>query len=94
MSKQTDFTPLHEWVRENGAAGTMFVPSDAESHWEMLQEDDPTLPGWEDVADIVLGTWEWRKGIQEILTERGFEMFDGMFDDVIAGIKKSPEYPA
>ena len=78
----------------NGAAGTMMVPADAEDYYDMLREDDPTLPEWDMVADIVLGTWEWRKGIQEILTERAFEMFDGMFNDVIAGIKRSPEYPA
>ena len=90
----TNFDPLHNWMRETGAAGTMFVPEDAEAYWQNLQDDDPTLPEWEDVADIVLGTWEWRKGIAEMLSERGFAMFDGMFDDVIRGIKLSPEYPA
>ena len=91
----TDFKPLHEWMRANGAAGTMFVPADAEAYWEMLRdpENDPTLPEWDEVADIVLSTWEWKKGIAEMMSERGFEMFDGMFNDVITAIKRSPEYP-
>lgn len=89
----TDFAPLREWMRQTGAAGTVFVPEDAEAYYDNLREDDPELPEWDDIADIVLGTWEWRKGISEMLSERGFEMFDGMFNDVLTAIRGSATYP-
>lgn len=75
--KEVNFTPLHEWREENEATGTMFVAGDVQSIWETEWEEELGIP-LEDVWDELKETWEWRKGIQDLLAEHGFEIISMM----------------
>lgn len=62
-----------------GWAGTVFTRGDAESDWQNQQYDfetgeTPDTPLPDSVWNRILTSWEWRKGIAEILTERGWDL--------------------
>lgn len=79
------FTLLHEWMRDNNAAGTLFVPSDLESMYEQWAEDDDRLPPYAEVREALLGSWVWRKGMTDMMSERGYELLADLINDVAAG---------
>ena len=81
----TNFTPLHNWMRDNNAAGTLFVPEDLESMYEQWAEDDDNLPPYAEVREAMLDSWTWRKGMAEIMSERGYEMLADVISEVAAG---------
>jgi hypothetical protein len=62
-----------------GFAGAVFTRDDAQQEWQSQQYDfttgetpDTTMP--DEVWDRVQQSWYWRKGLSEILTERGWEL--------------------
>lgn len=55
-----------------GFAGTTFTREDAEREWRMQQDATGDTPLPDEVWERVQDTWEWRKGLSEILTERGW----------------------
>lgn len=75
--KDVDFTSVHQWARENECAGTMFSPADVETIWEMEWEEELGIP-FKDVWNQLRNAWEWDKGLQELLTERGFGIISQM----------------
>ena len=78
----TVFLDLHD---QFGWAGTVFTRVDAEQEWQNQQYDAsgraPDAPMPDEVWDLVVGSWEWRKGIPEMLCERGWALvFDAVYD--------------
>ena len=63
---------------DNETSGSVFRRSDVES----MTERPLTDKEWEDVKD----TYEWRKGLPEILTQRGWEIIKEALRS--AGIKR------
>ena len=63
-----------------GFAGTTFTRGDAETEWQAQTRSDENgdeindQPMPDEVWERVQQTWEWRKGINEMLTERGWEL--------------------
>lgn len=91
MSALDDFEPLRDWMSYNEAAGTVFVPDDLQSEWEQWVDMDPDLPAWDDARDELLRMWEWRKGVDELLTERGFEIIQQGIAEMVDAAKKKAE---
>lgn len=85
------FRALHQVIGMLDGAGTVFVPADLESEWEQWVESDPDLPSWEDAEDELLSMWEWRKGLEDLLTERGFEIIQQGIGDMVAAARKRAE---
>lgn len=80
-----DFTPLREWMGDNDAAGTLFVPCDLEWMYESRREDDDRLPPYAEVRDALLDSWVWRKGMADIMSERGSMLLEDLIGDVASG---------
>lgn len=78
MSK---FTKLHEAIKELDGAGTVFVPGDVEAEYLMSREAD--WPEWEEVQEEMLSNYYWNRGIQDRLTEIGFEIISDMIREVM-----------
>jgi len=63
-----------------GFAGTTFNRADAETEWQAQTRSDENgdeindQPMPDEVWERVQQTWEWRKGINEMLTEHGWEL--------------------
>ena len=76
----TRFDKLHEAFRELGGTGTVFVPEDVESMYEMLGQDED-WPEFDEVREELLQTRDWRKGIAEALAQEGNELIIGMVLD-------------
>lgn len=62
-----------------GWAGTTFTREDAEREWQNQQYDPetgltPDTPMPDEAWELVQQQWEWRKGLGEILSERGWEL--------------------
>lgn len=53
-----------------GWAGTFFTREDAATAWETPGEMGITDDEW----DAVCSQYEWRKGLQDVLTERGWDL--------------------
>lgn len=81
---------LHTLKREFGWAGTVFTRDDVETVWR----EHPTV--WDahgdaasevvlpdGVWDAVRGGWYWRKGMDEILVERGFDLLNTAVDEAV-----------
>ena len=70
------------WTLEGqfGWAGTTFTRGDAETEWQAQTRSDENgdeindQPMPDEVWERVQQTWGWRKGIPEVLTERGWEL--------------------
>lgn len=65
--------------RQFGWTGTTFTRGDAETEWQNQQYDPetgltPDTPMPDDAWERVQQSWYWRKGLPEILTERGWEL--------------------
>ena len=74
------------------SAGTTFTPEDVEAEWEgRINNDRPDLPPFEEVWDNLAISYEWRKGIQDRLTEAGWDMISMMIDDYIWEHYKEPK---
>lgn len=76
----------HALANEFGWAGTFFTRADAETSWQCLT---PLSPGEEaaempdEVWDAVCSTWEWRKGLTDVLTERGWSLVEEAVTEAI-----------
>lgn len=57
-----------------GWAGTTFTREDAEREWLAQTEATGATPMPDEVWELVQQQWEWRKGLSEILSERGWEL--------------------
>lgn len=55
-----------------GWKGTFFTREDAESSW--TEYHGQTEPFTDDAWNAVLLSWYWRKGLEETLTERGWDL--------------------
>jgi hypothetical protein len=75
-----------------GWSGTVFTRADAEQEWQNAQYDDTTgetggdeLPEamWEAVQD----SWYWRKGLPELMTERGWGLVGQAVMDAIEAVE-------
>lgn len=88
----TDFTVLHNWMRDNEAMGTVFVKGDVESVYEEArgESEDAVLPTFEEAWEEIKHSYEWRKG-GDNLTEQGNEMIFDMVWDFIRAKKKEQE---
>ncbi len=73
------FTALHTLRARFQWAGTMFNREDVDAVLQGEHEMDVT----DDIWNAVLNTWEWRKGLTEIITERGFEIISDAVSDVL-----------
>ena len=78
VTEDQAFTILHQLRLRFGWVGTMFTREDAGAH--LGPEEELTDEMWHDLQM----TWEWRKGLQEIITERGFEIISTAVDQVVA----------
>ena len=64
-----------------GFAGTTFTREDAEREW-LTQQADPETGVWPEMTMPdeawvrVQESWYWRKGLGEILSERGWELVE------------------
>ena len=71
-----------------GWAGTTFTRGDVEQEW---QEQMALTPGEEvdempDEAWVAIQqSWYWRKGMSEILTERGWDLVHNAVDEYLNG---------
>lgn len=61
-----------EFSSRFGWKGTFFAREDAQSSWNEYHDKEGDLP--DDIWEAVQNSWCWRKGLSEILTERGWEL--------------------
>jgi hypothetical protein len=61
-----------------GWGGTFFTREDAESTWDI----EANGPFTDEVWEAIRLTWYWRKGLTEILTERGFDLVSEAITEV------------
>jgi len=74
------FEALHILRARFGWAGTMFGREDADA----ILEGEHSMDAMTDEQWLaVQSTWEWRKGLTEIITERGFEIISTAVDQVV-----------
>ena len=80
VTEDQAFTILHQLRLRFGWAGTMFCRGDADA----LMDGEHAMDAMTDEQwwDLQM-TWEWRKGLQEIITERGFEIISIAVDQVV-----------
>ena len=83
-SEDQAFTILHELRLRFGWCGTMFTRGDADAIFDAEHAMDAMTDGQWSALQM---TWEWRKGLQELITERGFEIISDAVSDVLS----SPE---
>lgn len=62
----------HQLARRFGWNGTFFTRSDAESSWNEYHEQDEPLT--DEVWGSIENSWEWSRGLSDLLTERGWEI--------------------
>jgi hypothetical protein len=86
LTENEAITVLWELYYQFGWSGTVFTRADVEKEW---QESMPLSPGEEpgempdEVWDLVADSWEWRKDIPEILTERGWRLMQTALNNAI-----------
>jgi hypothetical protein len=80
LTEDEAMTLFHTLKARFGWAGTVFTRADAELEWQSTDEalNDESSDAWPDMPDDVWNaiqdTWQWRKGIANNLTERGWDM--------------------
>lgn len=57
-----------------GFTGTTFTRADAEMEWRSQTDSTGATEMPDDTWERIRLTWAWRKGINEITTERGWEL--------------------
>jgi len=76
LTEDEALTVFWELQRQFGWAGTVFTRADAEQEWNNQQYDalgeTPDAPLPDEVWDLVVGSWYWRKGLPEGMCERGW----------------------
>ena len=79
ITEDEAMTVYHTLARRFGWSGTFFTREDAQEAWRNQQFDldtgltaDAEMP--DDVWDAIMSSWYWRKGLTDILTERGWEL--------------------
>lgn len=82
-----------------GWAGTVFTRGDAECEWQNQQYDfetgeTPDAPLPDNVWNNILASWEWRKGIAETLTERGWDLVSNAVEEAIIAEEKAAQRAA
>ena len=61
----------------------VFTPEDARLHIRnAFEADDVTRQITNADVEAFLASWEWRKGLSDVLYEEGFEMFSRAYDDL------------
>lgn len=80
LTEQDAMRIYHSMARQFGWAGTFFTREDAEVEWQQQTRtdengDEPNeAPLPDEVWETITNTWEWRRGLNDILTERGWEL--------------------
>lgn len=69
-----------------GWQGTFFTREDAENSWQEYHKQ--TEPFTDEAWDAVLLSWYWRKGLHEMLTERGWDFVHEAVADALAESSK------
>ena len=92
MTESEAMSLLWEMERTFGWTGTMFTEGDLESIWaaelddrvELAEHGEPAAMAkpFDEVRELFTRSWVWRKGLEEILTERGNEMIVDLAVDV------------
>lgn len=72
-----------EFAQQFGWKGSFFTREDAEDSWK--EYHGQTEPFTDEIWDTVCLTWYWRKGLSEIMTERGWDV---VHDAVLEAINK------
>lgn len=70
VTEDEAITAYHALAHRFGWNGTFFTRSDAESSWS--EYHDQTTPLSDEQWNIVTSQWEWRKGLNDSLTELGW----------------------
>lgn len=73
----------HLLARQFGWEGAFFTREDAESSW--LERHGQTMPLTDEQWQKVCESWYWRKGLNELMTERGWELVHDAVQEVIDG---------
>lgn len=63
-----------------GWGGTLFTRIDAERNWN-TEEDGPFT---DEVWQAITLTWCWRKGLDEVLCQEGWELVNEAISEVVA----------
>ena len=77
LTEDEALSVLYRLQTQFGWTGTVFTRGDAESDW---QQSMPLSPGEEpgelpdELWTAIQTTWAWKKGIPEVLTERGWDL--------------------
>lgn len=76
-----DFKSIWEWERRENAVVIVFTPSDVEAMYEASRnkDDPPFKEAWEQLQH----SWTWRKGLNELLSERGNDILGDMIGDFL-----------
>lgn len=93
LSEDEAFSVMHTLAKHFGWAGTMFCRGDAEQEWQNLQYDHasgltPNDPMPDNVWTHIQNSWEWRKGIEELLCERGWELVSNAVEEALTATAK------
>jgi hypothetical protein len=71
-------------MNDHQITGALFGPNDIRDHLEnSVLVGDVERPVTDADVEAVLRTWEWRKGICEVLCERGYELLADACDEVL-----------
>jgi hypothetical protein len=65
-----------------GWQGTFFTREDAENSWQ--EYHDQSEPFTDETWNAVLLSWYWRKGLHEVLTERGWDLVHEAVGEALA----------
>lgn len=97
INEEEGLTLLHHLVTKFGWAGTMFTRGDAEQEYidqmEVLDSTPLPVPDSmpDEVWDAVCSTWEWRRGMEDTLCERGWGLVTDAVSNVIDSLSEDVE---
>ena len=82
MDDETAIRLVNAIATEYRFVGAMFTPSDVrENITEWFDADDVEREVTDADVEAMLNTWEWRKGIGEVLSNEGGEMIVNAYND-------------
>lgn len=68
-----------------GWKGTFFTREDAENSWQEYHEQSE--PFTDETWNAICLSWYWRKGLGDILTERGWDLVHEAVGEAVSGVK-------
>jgi hypothetical protein len=86
VGESEGFTVFHALMDKFGWSGTVFSPNDARQYIANCREADDLPELSDDELDMwtneICRSWEWRKGLLEVMTEHGWELIASAYEDV------------